>query len=159
MKLLYTIIFCLYFVGGYSQISHSNNNDGTYLFKEASFAIYNNETKSKIEEKSIKPESLEGHEIYYQNLFKEITAYNQLLTFCILFDNKDYMVTDELVLSLAKEYKEGEIEDAKIPMQLSPYTLTIENGIATFTVRYLYGDPNYSSPLEGILTLVMTKQK
>lgn len=159
MKLLYTIILCLCAVGGYSQMSHSNVNDGTYLFKEATFVSYNNETRTKLEEKNLKPESLNEHDIFYQNLFKEVAVYNQLLTFCVLFNDKDYIVTDELTLSLAKEYNESEEQQAFLPSMLTPYTLSVDNGVATFTARYLYGDPKHNSTLEGILTVKLIKQK
>lgn len=159
MKLLYTIILCLCAVGGYGQMSHSNLNDGTYLFKEATFVSYNNETKTKIEEKSLKHESLNEHDIFYLNLFKEVVIYNQSLTFCILFNDKDYIVTDELILSLAKEHDENEEQQEILPSTLTPYTLSIDNGVATFITRYLYGDPKYNSTLEGILTVKLIKQK
>ena len=159
MKLFYTIIFCLCAIGVHSQINHSKENDGTYLLQKAVFSTYNYNTKGEIDTRVIDPESLEDGEIFYQNVFKEVSIYNHELTFCVLSNNLDYQVTDRLTLIPAKEYNSDKVKSGNIPAQLSPYSLSIENNTATFTVLYLYGDSRYNFPLEGKLTLTLTKQK
>lgn len=158
MKIFYTLILCLCAISAYSQTKGINSTDGTYIFQKATFTTYNYDSKAEVgthvidDPKLVTPNEL----FYYRNLFLEASIHNGELNYCMLFDHSRYKVqfATELIFMDSKE----QVLPEEIHTQLTPYSLSINDNILTFTVDIPYGDSRYSFPLEGKLILTMTKQ-
>ncbi|SHF45262.1 hypothetical protein [Dysgonomonas macrotermitis] len=160
MKLFYTLILCLCAGFVYSQTEQQTTvADGDYIFKKATFTVLNYDGQSIVDTHDIDdPKMLDKTEIFYYNVFLEATIYNGFLQSCVLPDQQPYSVKDGGGgLIPAKEYEKDE-KAGDIELQLAPYSFSAKGNELTFIVCYLYGDSRYSFPLEGKLTLVLTKQ-
>lgn len=161
MKVLYTLTLCLCVIFAYSQTKQTNSSDGTYIFQKATFTAYNYDSKAEVDTRTIDNAALlDTTDMFFQKVFLKATIENDLLSFCTLPDQREYKVEDQLTLVPAptKELSKRDYT-SNISMQLSPYTFLVNNNILTFTFIYSYGDSRYSFPLEGKLTVSLTKEK
>lgn len=167
MKIFYTLILYLCALSAFSQKNEiAVNTNGTYLFQKVIFTIYNYNTKAEVNTSVITdPASLDAADLFFRNVFLEATIGNEVLLSCMLPDRTEYLVKNETELIAVKilpanaEQIQGRISEDDKPLQLTPYLLSIQNNVLTFTVRYLYGNSEYNFPLEGKLVLTMTKQQ
>ena len=96
--------------------------------------------------------------MFLQNIFSQATISNGVLSFCVLPDQSEYTVEDGIILLPTKE--KSEVSALKHSQrQLSPYSSSFSDNRLIFTFIFLYGDSNYDFPLEGKLTITLTKQK
>lgn len=166
MKIFFTIIFCLCAIYAYPQASNSQDSDGTYVFKKAVLTIYNANTKAEVSTETIdNVASLNMEDIHLRNVLLQATIYQGVLSFCILPDNLEYAVQDGIQLVPMKVdaekktvFNQLELGNAPESMQLKPYTFTTSNNVLTLTSNYSYGDSTFDFPLEGKLTIMLTKQ-
>ena len=82
----------------------------------------------------------------------------------MLSDSINYIVKDlnELIpvpIEASAKKTDQSIPKPNYPVQLTPYSFSIEGNTLTFITGFLYGNSQYSFPLEGKLVLTMTKQK
>lgn len=160
MKILYTLILCLCSLVTYSQSAKTNSTDGTYLFEKAVFTISNSNSKSEVDRLVITdPASIDTTNLFLENIFSQATINNGILSFCILPDQSEYTVEDGIILLPAKEEKAKKDMSEHRQKQLAPYSTSFHDNILTFTFIYPYGDSKYDFPLEGKLTITLTKQK
>ena len=167
MKIFYTLILYLYALSAFSQTNKTIvNTNGTYLFQKAVFTVSNYNTKSEVDTRVITdPSLLDASDLFFRNVFLQATVNNEVLLSCMLPDEVEYLVKDGIELIPAKilpptdEHVQDKAADNNQPLQLAPYSLSIQNSILTFTVNYLYGDSRYNFPLEGKLVVTLTKQK
>ena len=167
MKIFYTLILYLCALSAFSQINETAvNTNGTYLFQKAIFTTSNYNTKAEVNSRIITdPSSLDASELFFLNVFLQATVNDEVLLSCMLPDGIEYLVKGgaELiptkVLSPTDERVRNKTADDNQPLQLAPYSLSIQNNTLTFTVRYLYGDSRYNFPLDGKLVVTLTKQK
>ena len=159
MKILYTLMLCLCTLVTYSQSAKTDSTDGTYLFKEAVFTISNSNSKSEVDKITITdPASIDTTNLFLKNIFSQAIINNGILSFCILPDKSEYTVEEGIILIPAKEKAKKDMSEQK-QRQLSPYLSSFRDNILTFTFIYPYGDSRYNFPLEGKLTITLTKQK
>lgn len=167
MKIFHTLILCLCTLSVYSQTVHQNSTDGVYIFQKATFSTYNYNTKAVLDTRIVdNPVLVDPTELFFLNVFQQVTINNGALSFCILPDNSEYIIENEVKLIPAKKTitstKDNLAQDESDQVtskQLTPYSLSIENDKLTFSVSYLYGDSQYNFPLEGKLTVILAKQK
>ena len=167
MKIFYTLILYLCALSAFSQTNETAvNTNGTYLFQKAIFTTSNYNTKAEVNSRIITdPSSLDASELFFLNVFLQATVNDEVLLSCMLPDGIEYLVKGgtELVptkvLLPTDERIRNKTADTNQPLQLAPYSLSIQNNTLTFTVRYLYGDSRYNFPLEGKLVVTLTKQK
>lgn len=158
MKIFHTLILCLCTLSVYSQSSKANKTDGTYLFEKAVFTISNSNSKSEVDTRIITdPALVDTTDMFLQNIFLQATISNGILSFCVLPDQSEYTVEDGIILLPTKEKSEVSLKHSQ--RQLSPYSSSFSDNRLTFTFIFLYGDSNYDFPLEGKLTITLTKQK
>lgn len=159
MKTLFTWILCLYCISAFSQTSQVNSTDGTYTFQKAIFTTYNESTKAEVDTRVIAdPALLDTTDVFFQRVFLEASISNGVLSSCILANQREYLVQDESMLIPAKKSDEKS-DSGNNNIQLLPYSTSFSNDILTFTFLELYGDSRYSFPLEGKLTITLSKQK
>lgn len=166
MKIFFTIILCLCAIYAHPQSSNSQDADGTYVFKKAVLTIYNDNTKAEVSTVTIdNVASLNMEDMHLRNAFLQATIYQGILSSCILPDNMEYTVENEIELVATKvdpdkktDFDQLGLGNAPESMQLKPYTFTTNNNVLTLTFDYSYGDSTYNFPLEGKLTIILTKQ-
>lgn len=168
MRILQTLILCLCTLSVYSQTKKDNPTNETYLFEKATFTVYNYNSKAVVNTRVITDlASMTTEDMFYQNTFGRVIINNGSLLYCTLPDQKEYAVKDDGVKifpiktqSFLKDEKKESVSSGRpFSGQLEPYLMSLDNGVLTFTVNYVYGDSQYSFPLEGKLVLTMTKQK
>ncbi len=159
MKILHTLILCLCALSAYSQSGKANKTDGTYLFEKAVFTISNSNSKSEVDKRIITdPALVDTTDMFLQNIFLQATISNEILSFCVLPDQSEYTVEDGIKLIPTKE--KSDVSGLKHSQrQLSPYSSSFSDNRLIFTFIFLYGDSSYDFPLEGKLTITLTKQK
>lgn len=152
----------------YSQSVSNPETDGVYLFSKATLTIYNFDTKQEVDLKIVEdPSVIETADFHFANVFLQATIQDGKLFSCMLPDEQEYKVSNNIQL---EPFKEKEVEKNMLMnmdgtenisqlRSLKPYSFTIENDILTFEVLYPFGDSTYDFPLEGKLTVVLTKQQ
>lgn len=166
MKLFHTGLLCLCALSVYSQTEHQDKTNGTYFFQKATLTVYNANSKSIVDTRIInEPAALSNeNDIFFGSMFREANINNGQLISCMLPDSVNYKVKDLVDLipaPIEDSLKKSDKSDSKTnyPVQLAPYSSSIEGNTLTFTTVFLYGNSQYSFPLEGKLVLTMTQQK
>lgn len=160
MKLFQLLILCLCSIFVYPQSNDTNNTNGTFLFQKATLTSFNYDTKSEVDTRVVNdPLLLDTTDMFFQNVFLEVTISNGILSSCILPNNLEYTVRDGNILIPAKESPSEKRSEEGNYTQLSPYSIRFHNNTLDFTFHYLYGDSRYNFPLEGRLVITLTKKE
>ena len=165
-KLFHIGLLCLCALSAYSQKVHHDKTRGTYIFQKAILTVYNANSRSVIDTRTINDLSTLSNEkdVFFGSVFREANINDGQLTSCMLSDSINYIVKDlnELIpapIEASAKKSDQSIPKPNYPVQLTPYSFSIEGNTLTFTTGFLYGNSQYSFPLEGKLVLTMTKQK
>ena len=161
------LMLCLCTVSMYPQTQQGKRGNETYLFEKATFTLYNYNSKAVVNTRVITdPASVTPEDIFYQNVFRRAVINNGSLLYCTSPDEKDYVVKDDGVKLSALKTQVSPKDEKKEPAvgrvfsgQLDPYIMSVNGGVLTISVTYVYGDSRYPYTLEGKLVLTMIKQK
>lgn len=160
MKLISTLIVCLFSLSAYSQ----SIPDGTYIFQDASFTTLNYNTRAVVNTNTVSSSaSLDSTDMFYQRAFLELTVSDGVLSSCTLPNQVEYAVVNGVLLIPAKTYDSSQVYDengldGENGRRIPPYTTSISGNTLTVTFIFLYGDSRYNFTLEGDLVVTLIKQ-
>jgi len=169
MKMFLVLAVCLCTLSTHSQTAApavSNAADGLYVFKSATVAIYNYDTKAEVLSRVFNDiASLnEFNELPYPPQPVFLSAYIQggVLTICILWNNgKEYSVQEDGHLLVSAKPSDSDKNDVfSQPFSLSPlYKLDVKGNTAIFTFTESFGNSRYTFPLEGKFVITLVKDQ
>jgi len=169
MKMLLVLAVCLCTVSMHSQTAApavSKAADGLYVFKSATVAIYNYDTKAEVLSRTFNdgPSLKELGEIPFppQPVFLSANIQDGILTMCKLWNNgKEYSVQENGHLLVSAKPSDSDKNDVfPQSFSLSPlYKLNIEGNTATFTFTEPFGNSKYNFPLEGKFVITLVKDQ
>jgi len=167
MKILFSIIVCLYSLGTYAQDADENEVDGIFIFDKAELSIHNYDTKGLVDARIIDDATkIDSTDFHSGSILLEAKIYNGDLVSCQLLNKRTYIVQNkfELIPFGWEDIPHDDIvvrEDGPkaIPLSVPPYSFSVDGDRLTIDYRYQYGDSSYDFPLEGRLTVTLIKQK